>query len=90
MIDDLITKDIVTFERLQRLIIMNEEIIKLMSSRLSTYTDLYLKYFQSQLSHSTPIPKMSHNLFEDAKIFCRDFDVIPKMISMKTCFYIVS
>ena len=53
-VNDYICRDVVTFEKLQRMIIMDDEIIKLMSSRLLTYTDLYLKFFQSQLSYSTP------------------------------------
>lgn len=84
MLTQYVDKDIVTFERLQRLIIVNKEVIKLMTSRLATYSDLYLKYFQSQMSTSAPRKTVSHNLYEDAKKFCRDFNIVPKLISIKT------
>ena len=57
------------YHQLQRLIVMNQEVIKFMTSRLQTYTDIYMRYFRSQLSYSAPKNQMSHDLFEDMKKF---------------------
>jgi hypothetical protein len=69
MLTEDVNKDIVTFERLQRLIIINSEVTKLMTSRLATYNGLYQKYFQSQMSTSAPKKTISHDLYEDANKF---------------------